>query len=296
MILFYSMLNLVMVRKMYLEMPHYCPVQDGEICQKSLKKVINFETKYPNFAQALNDFLKMEPQNITYPWTGYGIYPVDGILWGTSASQAILYLIGKIHANPTDKKMVFTVNEQIKKLIQWEFNLQLTGEMYTALENELIRVRYLTRLMEYREWSKTEILQLIGKTPLADYMRYINDLYCYFIISGETIHDTPLALRFTKDVFSTKKVLRKITDCLKTRSFLYTHTYYKLNFKLYIEKLVSGYKWVSAGKAIPFKKFLDDREDSFDMPAPYLNKVALINQIATEEVICLFQVTYLEYL
>ena len=57
---------------------------------------------------------------------------------------------------------------------------------------------------------------------------------------------------------------------------------------MFIEKLVFGYKRVYSGKAIPFTKFLNEKEIAFKLPAPYLNKVALINQIAAEEVIWLF--------
>ena len=170
------------LERMFSKMPYYRFAEDGEITLEDLKIVKNFETKHPDFVQALNDFLKLEPQNITYPWAKYGIYPLNSIFYLSSASQAIPYLLGKIHANPTDKKLVFTVNDQIKKLIQWEFNLHLITEMHSALKNELVRIKSLTGLMAYKEWSKAEILQLIGKDPLADYMRYIHDLYCYFII------------------------------------------------------------------------------------------------------------------
>ena len=278
-----------LLRKMVMTLPHYCPVlDDGEICPISLKKITNFETEYPIFAQALNDFLKLEPQNITYPWAKYGQFPVDTFYDCSGASQAILYLIGKIHDNPTDKKMVFTVNDQIRKLIQWEFNLQLASEIFTALRYELVRIRYLTRLMEYKEWSKAEILQLIGEDPLANYMRYINDLYCYYIISGDRSIDELATLNFTKEFFSTENPSRQLIDCLKTRSFLYTHTYYKLNLKLFIEKLVFGYKRVYSGKAIPFTKFLNEKEIAFKLPAPYLNKVALIYELSAENTIWIF--------
>ena len=74
----------------------------------------------------------------------------------------------------------------------------------------------------------------------------------------------------------------------KFHPFFHTHTYYKLNFKLYIEKLVFGYKLVSAGKAIPLTKFKNEKEIAFDMPTPYLYEVASINEIAAEEIIWKF--------
>ena len=277
------------LRKLAYKLPHYCEIDSkGIISQEDLEKIKNFETESPGFAQAIEDFLKREPQNITYSWAKYGIYPDYTTFFCLGVSQAIRYLLGKIHANPTDKKLVFTVNDQIKKLIQWEFNLHLSTEMFSAFENELFRIKHLIRLMEYKEWSKTEISQLIGNAPLADYMRHINDLYCYFIISGETPDGSPAALNFSKKVFSKENPSRQLIECLKTRSFLYTHTYYKLNFKLYIEKLVFGYKLVSAGKAIPLTKFKNEKEIAFDMPTPYLYEVASINEIAAEEIIWKF--------
>ena len=53
-----------------------------------------------------------------------------------------------------------------------------------------------------------------------------------------------------------------------------------MNLKLFIEKLVFGYKRVYSGKAIPFTKFLNEKEIAFEYAAAntYVAPIKLIDR------------------
>ena len=125
------------------------------------EKWIEYRKEHKQFLDAVEDFLKLSPQRIRYQKRkSIDIMILPDI---NPFREAARFYALEIRAFPTDKKRIRNCNSQILKLRDWAlYNETLVGKL-VAISLESGRLSTLSDTFFRTDWTKDEMLSLIGE-------------------------------------------------------------------------------------------------------------------------------------
>ena len=267
------------VKQMWLSAPYSENIEYMQITQqKAIQNLQKFEKENSYFINSLNKLLQMEPGYIRLDWSLYNTLRPMKLNLQNAFFAAIEYLSLKTQANPTDKKLVYSVNEQMKQLIKWKLNLELPDNKESSWGLECIRLYTLSKLLPFKEWSGAELRQLVGENQIQ-HDAMINTWYARTVFLEKCWWDFHCV--FVPAFFENIR-LNNAVAWLKFRAFLYSRTYYKFNVRLYAKNIVRFSKIPPIEVIAPVQPVLDEVRKNISIPAACLNIIAVSNLKTTE--------------